>query len=167
MRRLTEAEMNSSVEKEKRAQFDRQIQERYGPGVVNKVSSESEEIDLEEVEDFTPYEDDVEAPSIVPDYEEVVDENGHVVEVCSYDKFLNAELEAHFDGQSVNGKVVRRMTDQDGNLVGEYDKNPLKNTAVYEVEFENGMVREYAANAIAEAIYSQCDAEGWRYTAFA
>ena len=164
LRRLTEAEINSSIEKEKCAQFDRQIQERYGPGVVKVSSDESKMTDLDEIDDFTPYEDDVEAPSFVPDYEEVVDESGRVVEVCSYDRFLSAELEAHFDGQTVNGKVSRRITDQEGKPIGEYDPNPLKNTAIYEVEFENGMIREYAANAIAEAIYSQCDAEGWRYT---
>ena len=64
----------------------------------------------------------------------------------------------------VNGKVIGRVKDENGVPVGKHDPNPLKNTAVYEVEFEDGQVKEYAANAIAEAIYSQCDAEGWRYT---
>ena len=37
------------------------------------------------------------------------------------------------------------------------------NTTIYDVEFPDGEIREYCANVIAENIYSQVDAEGYRY----
>ena len=47
--------------------------------------------------------------------------------------------------------------------MGIYDKNPFLNTVVYDVQFPDGEIKEYAANVIAENMYSQVDAEGFRY----
>jgi hypothetical protein len=167
VRKISQGEWNSKVEEERRKNYDSKIFQRYGDGLVlNQPEKESEQIEDTDFESlsYEPYEDEIESPPIVPDYEERVDENGVVVEVSSYDALISAELKTYIDGKEVNGKVIGRLKDEDGNLVGQYDRNPLRNTAVYEVEFEDGQVKEYAANAIAEAIYSQCDAEGWRYT---
>jgi len=49
-----------------------------------------------------------------------------------------------------------------GNIVGEYDENPLLNTLSYNVEFSDGEVREHEANVIAENIYAQVDPDGCR-----
>ena len=43
------------------------------------------------------------------------------------------------------------------------DINPFLNTTIYDVEFPDGEIREYCANVIAENMYSQVDAEGYRY----
>ena len=37
---------------------------------------------------------------------------------------------------------------------------------IYEVEFQDGMVKEYAANVIAQNLLSQIDSEGFSNTAF-
>ena len=37
------------------------------------------------------------------------------------------------------------------------------NTTIYDAEFPDGDIREYGANLIAENMYSQVDAEGYRY----
>ena len=50
--------------------------------------------------------------------------------------------------------------DSDRNPVGCSDQNPLLETHIYEVEFGDGHVEEFAANNIAECMYSQIDAEG-------
>ena len=50
--------------------------------------------------------------------------------------------------------------DADENLIGNANANPLLDTRLYEVEFPDGDIREYAANVIAESIYSQVDDEG-------
>ena len=41
--------------------------------------------------------------------------------------------------------------------------DPFLNTLMYDVEFPDGEIREYAANVIMENIYSQVDVEGYRY----
>ena len=56
-----------------------------------------------------------------------------------------------------NGVVKRRSIGPDGKLAGKYDNNPMLNSLVYEVEFPDGAMREYAANSISENIFSQVD----------
>jgi hypothetical protein len=41
--------------------------------------------------------------------------------------------------------------------------NPLLDTSLYDVEFEDGLIESYAANLIAEGIYAQVDDEGYQY----
>ena len=44
--------------------------------------------------------------------------------------------------------------------VGHYDPNPLLNSIVYDVEFPDGAIKQYAANTIAQNMYSQVDSDG-------
>ena len=62
-----------------------------------------------------------------------------------------------------NAKVIGRAKDSDGAIIGSYDDNPFLNTLVYNVQFPDGEVKEYAANVIAENMYSQVDTDGYRY----
>jgi hypothetical protein len=55
--------------------------------------------------------------------------------------------------------VCNKKTDHDGNPIGHYNTNPLLDTHVYEVAFPDGHCEEYAANIVAENIYSQVDPE--------
>ena len=58
------------------------------------------------------------------------------------------------------GKVTQRAVDPDGHTVGKYDDNPSLNSLLYKVEFDDGLVREYAANIIAQNMLSQVDEDG-------
>jgi hypothetical protein len=64
------------------------------------------------------------------------------------------------------GTVLQRKRDRDGHLIGRYNNNPILDTRVYEVEFSDGQVLEYAANLIAENLYSQVDDEGHHQVMF-
>ena len=44
---------------------------------------------------------------------------------------------------------------------GKYDTNPYHNSVLYEVEFDDGQVREYSANVIAESMLAQVDSDGF------
>ena len=55
------------------------------------------------------------------------------------------------------------VRDADGNPIGRASTNPIIDTRVYEVEFPDGTIAEYAANTIAEALYSKVDADGDRF----
>jgi hypothetical protein len=65
------------------------------------------------------------------------------------------------------GIVKRRAITPTGNTTGLYDQNPLMNTMVYEVEFDDGDVVEYSANSIAENMLTQIDSEGFSVTMLA
>ena len=45
-------------------------------------------------------------------------------------------------------------------MVGDFNSNPLLNTIMYDVEFSDGATKEYAANTIAESLYSTVDSNG-------
>ena len=58
--------------------------------------------------------------------------------------------------------VLGRSKDKEGKYIGTYNQNPIVDTTVYDVMFEDGTVSQYSANIIAESIYSQVDEEGFR-----
>ena len=64
----------------------------------------------------------------------------------------------------VNGKVIQRTIGSDGQVTGTYDNNPFLNSIIYDVEFHDGQVKEYAANIIAENMLTQVDYDGMSTT---
>lgn len=76
----------------------------------------------------------------------------------AFDKYVSSRVCIHQgDGMSY-GTVVRRKRDSNGELTKHSNRNPLMDTSIYEVEFDNGDTESYSANIITEAIYSQIDA---------
>ena len=64
----------------------------------------------------------------------------------------------------VNGKVIQRTIEPDGQVTGTYDNNPFLNSIIYDVEFPDGQVKEYAANIISENMLRQVDSDGMSTT---
>ena len=60
-------------------------------------------------------------------------------------------------------KVVGRDTGGYGQPTGEYNRNPILDTRIYDIMFPDGTIQQYAENLIAENIYSQVNEEGYRY----
>ena len=58
------------------------------------------------------------------------------------------------------GKVIHRVVDEHGNIIGTYNDNPILNSHLYEVEFPDGEVKELAANVLAENFMLQVDFNG-------
>jgi hypothetical protein len=77
-----------------------------------------------------------------------------------WDKLINAEIILQQGDKLQLGKVKRRSIDDNGKTIGIYSGNPIMNSIVYEVEFPDGALREYAANILAENMLSQVDYEG-------
>ena len=61
------------------------------------------------------------------------------------------------------GRVISQKRDADGNPMGRAHSNPILDTRVYNVEFDDGNVTELTTNLIAESMYSQCDPDGNQY----
>ena len=104
----------------------------------------------------------------IPDNEDYVDIHGRLInQQPVYDLLLNAEIKMHTDGERVaTGKVKQRVTTPEGKQMGTYDPNPALNTIMYEVEFDDGMVRDYGATTIAENLLTQVDDDGYSNTMF-
>ena len=70
----------------------------------------------------------------------------------SFDKLISGHVLLPRGEGVEHGKVGGRKHDQDGHPVEHSNVNPLLNTRVYEVEFQDGYSQEYLANTIAESI---------------
>ena len=80
-------------------------------------------------------------------------------------KYISAKVMLPRGGHSfASGRVLKRARDENGELIGKENSNPLLDSSVYEVEFEDGTVERYHANIIAEHIYSQLDGDGYGRT---
>jgi len=84
----------------------------------------------------------------------------------SYDAYLGAELLVPHGDTFLRGRVIKRSHDEDGNPIGVRNANPLLDTRQYIVQFGDDSTAEYAANVIAENLYSQCDEDGRQHLVF-
>ena len=82
------------------------------------------------------------------------------------DQYLGASILLPQVSNSVNGRMKSRKRDSYGDLFGVLDPNLIKDTRTYEVEFPGVEIAELTANAIAEAMYAQCDDDGNKYLLF-
>ena len=159
-RRLTPSELISPSEIEKRKEFDAAIKSKLGDSISVIQPLPIDDLDPTK-EDPDPDDDVPEPPPPVPD-EDPVDATGQAVfEQPFTDLLLHAEVLLPQGENLVSGKVVGRSKSADGDIIGNYDNNPLLNTLSYDVEFQDGTVREYGANIIAENIYLQVDENGY------
>jgi len=145
IRHLTPDETNSDVEKKKREEFDELIKEKIGaldPSLIDDDATTPE---------YEPYEEEKKMPE-ADDFEPE-----------AYDKYISAEVNLARGDELKHAKVLSRKRDADGNPIGRSHTNPLLDTRVYTVEFDDGETLEYAANVIAENMYSQVDTEGRQY----
>ncbi len=63
----------------------------------------------------------------------------------------------------MQGTVKPRKRDLDGNPIGCQSDKPILDTRLYDVEFPDGEVAPLTANAIAQAMYTQCNVDGNEY----
>lgn len=155
LRPLTDSELHSDTEKDKRKRFDDAIVKLFGDSLSwppQPLPSESE------LKDFL-VDDDEETPEILP--EDPVDATGRAVNEKPFtDVLIHAEVLLPQGEKIKSAKVIGRSKDDDGKVLGTYDSNPLLNSIVYDVEFPDGAIKQYAANIIAQNMYSQVDANG-------
>jgi len=64
------------------------------------------------------------------------------IKVDAYDELLPAEPLLEKDGMIVRAQIAGCKRDSHGNLIGQYNPNPLLNTCVYIATFPNGHIAE-------------------------
>ena len=108
---------------------------------------------------------DVEQPRVIPDIEDTIDSAGRLLnQQPTYDVLLNSEVLLNQGDEVKCGTVKQRAMGADHKTIGTYDDNPVLNTMVYEVNFPDGYVKEYAANIIAKNMLTQVDSDGFTTT---
>ena len=60
-------------------------------------------------------------------------------------------------------RVLSWKCDLNGRAVSTAHKQPVIDTCIYEVHFQDGRTKELAANTIAEVLYAQCDPDKNQY----
>ena len=56
-------------------------------------------------------------------------------------------------------KEIRRSLDKNWQVIGNHSEDSILNTCIYDIEFQDGIIKPYAANVIAQNILSQVDYE--------
>ena len=157
VRPLNKAELVSDIEKRKRTVFDDLIAKKLGTSMTKPPKPP---------DNVEPYSDGNVDPISIDDFnEDPIDNSGRsVFEKPVLDHLIHAEVTLPQGENMQLAKVVGRTRNDDGTQIGTFDIDPMLNTLVYDVQFPDGSVKEYAANTIAENIYSQVDPEGYSLT---
>lgn len=95
-------------------------------------------------------EDDIYAPKAEPS----------VPTPDSFDSNLGATVRLILGGELQRGVVSKRIKDDNGVPVGVAADNPLEDTRMYEVAFENGVSEAVSANLVAQGIETQNTVDG-------
>ena len=161
---LTIEEKNSEETKLLKRKFMETLERKLGERVQGLSISENDDefvkkMNNENVPYFEPYEDDERDAEDTSETPAVSEEDDPI----GYDKYISAKVQLQRDDMLQRGIVKGRKRDADGKLIGYSHENPILDTAIYEVEFEDGHVEAFHANQIAEAIYASVDDEGYVY----
>ena len=159
VQRVTKLEAKLDVNKERFDDYDSKIKKRF-----------KEDRLLPEKGDFPSM---CEWEETFYDDEEYLDEfmkvynNPEVIEEestpDSYDNYLGMELLMDRGGNTPElARVVKRLCDDDGNPIGTAHENPILDTRMYELEYDNGYTIPVSANLIAENLFHQVNDEGHR-----
>ena len=155
---LTQEERNSEEIKEMKRRFTFTLGKELGDRMKGLDPVEIDGFGRptrETTPEYEAYEDDEKSDDIFE--EPPVSEEENPVE---FDKYISAKVQFMQGDQLKSGVVKGRKRHLDGHFIGHYHENPILDTSIYEVEFEDGHVEAYHANQIAEAIYASVDNEG-------
>ena len=99
--------------------------------------------------DFEPYLDDEETPAFLSQSDILYAAGKPILQKSFSDTMINAKvLLPHGEINGLN-TVVKQSVDDNGNTIGSWNDNLMLNNLVYECEFSDVTVKEYAANIIA------------------
>ena len=157
-RKLTPDELASPSHGERRKKFDLAISSKLGKGYESERSIEDnpEDTTLVETPTHDLMDEDREAQARQARKVRFDDEPSSSMG----DNYIGADVTLPAGEKWTSGRVKRRKRNPDGSDLGRANANPILDTRVYEVEFEDGAMAEYSANVIAENMWAQCDSQG-------
>ncbi len=118
--------------------------------------AELEEFGIPDTLEYIPYSGEDQNKKTFPDLdEEITPEVGN--------DYMHALVMLLCGNQLMHGTVKVHKRDLDGNPIGCQLDNPILGTWLYDIEFPDGEVAPLTANAIAQAMYAQCDVDRNEY----
>lgn len=157
VQRLTNLEQSSHEWKLRMNKFEKDIEEK----VINVKDSEVAVGDVPQWNRLSIDDNDEEFTrlykTIVND--ETIDDTDSG---ASADNYINMRVDLSRNGKECieRATVKRRALDVDGRPIGSKHNNPLLDSRVFEVEYDDGTIEALSANVIAENILAQVDDEG-------
>ena len=158
--RPIEHSVTNEAEGTKRADFDAAIKEDLGDSITPAPIKQKQSIDPMNNFDYDDLDED-NYENVVPEADSVDARGSSINQQSVADLLINTEVLLHQGEAQQMAKVVRRSIDRDGNIIGDLDKTPSLHSLIYDTEFPDGTVKQYAANVIAENILSQVDTNGY------
>ena len=147
----------------KAGKFDADVDE-FDPDIDLPLYLEDDPPDNVEYEAYSPEELNFQLPELENEEKKPLPELAEADDI-DFNRYISAKVMLPRDGiQFGKGIVLKRARDENGELIGKSNSNPVLDTSVYEVRFEDGAVERYHANIIAEHIYSQIDGDGYGRT---
>ena len=167
VQRVTNLELQLEENKVKCDTFTAAISERLGGNDIIPIGDDGELVIPEDWDDPQYNQDFVEEYGRTVNDPNIREADQDFTPDSYEDTYLNMELALPRDGAEVQfGRVVKRLRDKDGLPIGTAHDNPILDTRLYEVEFQDGHKASMAANAIAENLFAQVDDEGNRHVLF-
>ena len=166
LRPMTFLELNTDEAKQACRSFDERIKERYKD---DYIIDEDGRIDPDHWADLMHSD-----PSFREEFQRIIEDTS-VPEADDLlkndpfgDNYLSMEISMPRgpDGEPMHGKVTKRLRDRDGYPIGTASENPMLDSRMYEVEYQDGQRESLTANQIAEAMFAEVDAEGQRHVLF-
>ncbi len=102
--------------------------------------------------------DEIPSPSLGVDVELPMPEAG--------DNYVNASLMLPRGNSLARGTVIGQKRDARGDPIGNANTDPIMDSRIYHIEFDDGNVCELTVNIIAESMYASCNADGNEYILF-
>jgi hypothetical protein len=160
VRSLNPDELADETMKRKRKEFTDKVNSALGDGFKYEDFVNDPELEHLGTPVYQSYADDDgdEFPQMAEDVDEPLEPDAD-----TYDQYVGASVSLPIGNELVNAKVLGRKRMLDGTVTGKANKNPILDTRVYDVQFPDGQVAEYSANAIAQSMYAMCDTEGNQY----
>jgi len=134
LRAFTSLERYSEVEQEKQLTFDKAINTKLG----NLIHPPS--VPLQDDASYHQAEDDY----MVSDYDEFP----------NYDRYLQAEMMLSKEEKLHQlARIIQRYTKSDGTVHGKFNQNPILDTQVYDITFNNITIQHMPASCIALSMH--------------
>eukprot|EP00957_Ditylum_brightwellii_P203527 15335063-Ditylum_brightwellii.AAC.1 len=160
LRLLNVEELNNETEIRSCKLFDSMIERGWGLSIKPQPETTPNDQDT-----YEEYEEEDEKTKSLPEIEETVDVNGTLIDQQpAQNRTIIAEVQLNIQDHITTGKVKRRVLGCNDRKASSYHDNPMLNSTVYEVEFLDGKVKEYAGNVIAKNMLTQVDFEEFTTT---
>ena len=160
VQRVTVPEMSTEANIDRFKKYDERIALRFKEG---RLAKSGDKPDLNDYQDLLADDADFAEEFNRTFSNDAVDEEDDNYTPEEYDHYINMEVAIdRGDEYPELARVIKRLKDNDGNPIGISNKNPILDTRMYEVEFQDGHTEALSTNIIAENLFSQIDEDGHR-----